>query len=70
MTDDIREKAKALIKDIDDGYYDLTKLDSYRELKAALSPSREEIMRHLHNMQTEKATDKIMVNYAIRELRK
>ena len=82
MTNDIiREKAEALIKDVESGgIINVRAMKSYIELKAALRPSREEIANYLERElllcsaeqrgDTCYKEDARMLDYAIEELRK
>ena len=79
MTDDIREKVKALIDLMDEsengtGVIVIKQGSVYQDLKAALRPSREDIADYLDGYIPFSAnpTDEYikMFNYAIEELRK
>lgn len=76
MTNDLRERAKALITEFDNdnsGVYNMRVIRAIDDLKAALIPSRKEIADYLEceileKWNTEGADG--MVKYAIEELRK
>lgn len=59
MSDDIREKAQALIKLMDEsengtGVIVIKQGSAYQDLKAALRPSREDIADYLENIEHDK----------------
>ena len=81
MSEEIREKAEAFIEQVESNtetngiFISIANLDTYKELKASLRPSREEIADQLqHNLDNyagvSEELDREYINYAIEELRK